>query len=116
MIIFSIFDLSNPDKRSLSPFCVWGGGAVYTLCCYMQQHTHTEEMAERTRSEVWLNFTRLEVDNACYQKCNKSLACKGGNTSNLSKHLAKVLHIQTEECTGFNLLKYCFFWCEILCI
>ena len=51
-----------------------------------QQHTHTEEMAERTkRSKVWLNFTRLDVDNTRCQKFNKSLACKGGNLSNLSK-------------------------------
>ncbi|XP_071062243.1 C-C chemokine receptor type 1 [Pseudochaenichthys georgianus] len=70
----------------------------------MQQHTHTEEMAERTRSEVWLNYSRVDVDNTRYQKWNKSLACEGGNTSNVSKHLAKVLHIQTEECTGLDCL------------
>ncbi|XP_033979359.1 uncharacterized protein KIAA1958 [Trematomus bernacchii] len=71
----------------------------------MQQHTHTAEMAgrmERTkRSKVWLNFTRLDLDNARCQMCNKNFACKGGNTSNLSKHLAKVHHIQWEKCTVF---------------
>ena len=67
--------------------------------------THTAEMVERSkRSKVWLNFTRLDVDNARCQKGNKSLAFKGGNTSNLSKHLAKVHHIQTEKCTVFDCL------------
>ena len=66
--------------------------------------SNTEEMAERKRSEVWLNFTRLDVDNARYQKCNESLTFKGGNTSSLSKHLAKVHPIQTEKFTVFDCL------------
>lgn len=30
-----------------------------------------------------------EVKNACCHKCDKSFACKGGNMSDLSKHLAE---------------------------
>ena len=74
------------------------------------EHTHKARlrfwtMAERTkRSKVWLYFTRVDVDSARCHKCDKSFACKGGNTSNLSKHLAKVHHIQTEKCTVFDSL------------
>ena len=40
-VIFSIFDLSNPDERSLSPACVRGGGAVYThALLHAATHTH----------------------------------------------------------------------------
>jgi len=92
--------LQSRREISLPRLCARGRGSLHTRSCYMQQHTHTEEMAERTRSEVWLNFTRL----ARCLKCNKSLACQGGNTSNLSKHLAKVHHVQTEKCTGFDCL------------
>ena len=93
---------SFQSRREISRLCARGRGSLHTRSCYMQQHT--AEMAERKRSEVWLNVTRLDVDNARCQRCNKSLACQGGNTSNLFKHLAKVHHIQTEECTGFDCL------------
>ena len=106
MRVFSIFPIQTRDlfNLSLPRLLARGRGSLHTRSCYMQQHTHTEEMAEGTRSEVWLNFTRLHVDNARCQKCNKSLGCKGGNTSNLSKHLSKVHHIQTEKCTVFDCL------------
>ena len=63
-------------------------------------------MAERTkRSKVWLYFTRVDSDNARCLKCNKVFASKGGNTSGLSKHLAKVHHTQMQRCTVFDKLK-----------
>ena len=38
-----------------------------------------ETMVERTkRYKWWLSFTRINVDDACYQNCDKSFACKGG--------------------------------------
>ncbi|KAK7904323.1 hypothetical protein WMY93_016930 [Mugilogobius chulae] len=60
-------------------------------------------MAERAkRSRVWLYFTKIDADNARCLKCNKTFSCKGGTTSNLSKHVAKIHGIQTERCTVFD--------------
>lgn len=60
--------------------------------------------ARTKRSKVWLYFTRIDANNSRCHKCNRSFASKCGNTSNLSKHLAKVHHIQTEKCTVFDKL------------
>jgi len=97
MRLWCIFDL---------PVCVCEGAGPFTHTRLLHAcNTHMAEMAERTkRSKVWLYFTRLDVDNARCQKCNKPFTCKGGNASNLSKHLAKVHHIQTEKCTVFDSL------------
>ena len=66
MRVFSIFPIQTRDlfNLSLPRLLARGRGSLHTRSCYMQQHTHTEELAERTRSEVWLNFTRLDMGRA----------------------------------------------------
>ena len=85
----------------------WAGHHTHRDSTAEQSSTHTQKEPEhcestqhvkkRTkRSKVWLYFGRVDADNARCNKWNKLLASKGGNTSNLSKHLAKVHQIQTE--------------------
>lgn len=104
---FSLFLILNRVLcRSLS--CT-GGGLSLPVC-----HYHTPASVQRQRdliwvamakrhkhSDVWLCFSRIYADSAHCNKCNKSFACKGRNTSNLSKHPAKQHHTQTERCTFF---------------
>ena len=98
--VYDVFSIFPIQTRSLSPTSVCEGAGRLTHTRLLHAcNTHTE-MAERTRPEVWLHFTRLDVDNARCQKYNK----RSAGTSNLSKHLAKVLHIQTEKCTVFDCL------------
>ena len=64
-----------------------------------QTETQSSEWKWRRGSQVWLYLMRIYADNASWDICNKSFACKRGNTSNLSKLQAKPHHIQMEECT-----------------
>ncbi|KAJ8415737.1 hypothetical protein AAFF_G00402940 [Aldrovandia affinis] len=41
----------------------------------------------KKRSMVWLHFMKLHKDKAKCNECNTIVASKGGNTSNLMKHL-----------------------------
>ena len=57
---------SFQSKREISPQSVCEGAGQFThVAATSMQHTHTEEMAEKTRSKVWLNINRLDLDNAC---------------------------------------------------
>ncbi|KAK9536024.1 hypothetical protein VZT92_005846 [Zoarces viviparus] len=62
-------------------------------------------MPKGKRSKVWLYFAKKDVNNATYRKCNKTIACKAGNTSNLMKRLATHnIHLKAETCTVFDCL------------
>ncbi|XP_077076835.1 zinc finger BED domain-containing protein 4-like [Siphateles boraxobius] len=63
-------------------------------------------MPKAKRSKVWLHFTYNAADSATCNKCLKSTACKGGNTSNLMKHLTKYgVYLKAEQCTVFDNLR-----------
>ncbi|XP_034093328.1 zinc finger BED domain-containing protein 1-like isoform X2 [Gymnodraco acuticeps] len=56
------------------------------------------------RSKVWLHFVRKDNGSAECNTCSKRISSKGGNTTNMTKHLR--LHgIQIKECTVFNLFR-----------
>ncbi len=60
-------------------------------------------MPKTKRSKVWLYFTRKDSENATCSKCSTAVACKGGNTSNLMKHLrAHGINLKAEGCTVFD--------------
>ncbi|KAL3058039.1 hypothetical protein OYC64_010255 [Pagothenia borchgrevinki] len=53
------------------------------------------------RSKVWIHFVRKDNGSAECNTCSKLISCKGGTTTNMTKHLR--LHgIQIKECTVFN--------------
>ncbi|XP_034040278.1 uncharacterized protein LOC117522970 [Thalassophryne amazonica] len=62
-------------------------------------------MPKAKRSKVWLHFTPKGNDSATCHRCHKTIACKGGNTSNLMKHLASHgVYLKAEQCTVFDKL------------
>ena len=63
-------------------------------------------MPEAKRSKVWLHFTNKDANSATCNRCQKTMACKGGNTSNLMKHLATHgVYLKAEQCTVFDKLR-----------
>ena len=63
-------------------------------------------MPKAKRSKVWLYFSPKDSNNAKCNKCNKVIASKGGNTSNLMKHLAThKIYLKAEACTVFDCLR-----------
>ena len=86
--------IPNPEKRSVCEpvLCRQQGGLSLPV-----HHAHTHAGTDSLKA--WLYFTRIHADNAHCHKCNKSFACKGGNTSNLLKHLGKVVLIQMGKCS-----------------
>ncbi|XP_033480950.2 E3 SUMO-protein ligase ZBED1-like isoform X1 [Epinephelus lanceolatus] len=63
-------------------------------------------MPKAKRSKVWLHFTSKDADSAACNKCSKAILCKGGNTSNLIKHLTTHgIFLKAEQCTVFDSLR-----------
>ncbi|CAB1455956.1 unnamed protein product [Pleuronectes platessa] len=63
-------------------------------------------MPKAKRSKVWLCFAPKDRNNATCSKCNKAIASKGGNTSNLMKHLATHnVFLKAKACTVFECLR-----------
>ncbi|KAK0155324.1 Zinc finger BED domain-containing protein 1 [Merluccius polli] len=63
-------------------------------------------MPKAKRSKVWLHFTQKDANSATCNRCQKTHACKGGNTSNLMKHLATHgVYLKAEQCTVFDKLR-----------
>lgn len=63
-------------------------------------------MPKAKRSRVWLHFTSKDADSAVCNKCSKVILCKGGNTSNLTKHLTTHgIFLKAEKCTVFDSLR-----------
>lgn len=98
MIFFPIVHLVCLLKCNVSQFRILnrdqcGGlscaGRALTACSSL---SHTPMQTDTQTPSEWQE--RIDAD-----KCRKSFAHKGGNTSNLSKHLAEVHHIQMEKCT-----------------
>ncbi|KAL1023220.1 hypothetical protein UPYG_G00037900 [Umbra pygmaea] len=64
------------------------------------------KMPKARRSKVWLHFTSRDAYSATCNRCLKAMSCKGGNTSNLMKHLATHRDdLKTEQCTVFDNLR-----------
>ena len=62
--------------------------------------------ARQRRSKVWLYFTRGgDGDKASCNSCQRIIASKGGNTSNMQKHLATHHTIRLRECHVFDSLR-----------
>ena len=58
------------------------------------------------RSKVWLHFTSKELNSATCNRCNKVISSKGGNTTNLTKHLTThSVYLKAEKCTVFDHLR-----------
>src|SRR4029434_3789019 len=56
-------------------------------------------MASRQRhSKVWLYFTRIDDHRATCNACKMSISSKGGNTTNMQKHLSTQHAITLQEC------------------
>ncbi|KAG2456857.1 TNR19 factor, partial [Polypterus senegalus] len=63
-------------------------------------------MPKLKRSRVWLYFTAKDINSAACNKCLKVIMCKGGNTSNLMKHMASHgVFLKAEKCTAFDNLQ-----------
>lgn len=57
------------------------------------------------RSKVWLHFTKTEDGVKC-NVCDKKVAAKTGNTSNLMKHLiVHGINLRQQSCTVFDCMK-----------
>ncbi|XP_054610908.1 uncharacterized protein zgc:153990 isoform X2 [Dunckerocampus dactyliophorus] len=59
----------------------------------------------RKRSKVWLHFTRKDVNWATCNTCRMAVSSKGGNTTNMHKHLHTVHAITLNECRVFDPLR-----------
>lgn len=63
-------------------------------------------MASRQRrSKVWLYFTRKDDHRATCNACKTSISSKGGNTTNMQKHLSTQHAITLQECHVFDALR-----------
>ncbi|XP_072563755.1 uncharacterized protein [Paramormyrops kingsleyae] len=63
-------------------------------------------MPKTKRSKMWLYFTRKDSDTVACSKCFTAVECKGGNTSNLMKHLrVHGINLKAERCTVFDSLR-----------
>ena len=63
-------------------------------------------MAERNCSKVWLYFIKCDGDYARCNICDTKCKARGGNTSNLRKHLVThKIFLKAEECTIFDSLR-----------
>ena len=56
------------------------------------------------RSPVWAHFTRKNDGGVC-NLCQSFCVAKGGNTSNLLKHLRLKHNMHLKQCTIFDVLK-----------
>lgn len=55
------------------------------------------------RSKVWLHFAKVDEKSVRCNICNKIIAAKTGNTSNMMKHLTvHGINIRAESCTVFD--------------
>src|SRR4029434_9889347 len=64
------------------------------------------KMASRQRhSKVWLYFTRTDDHRATCSACKTSISSKGGNTTNMQKHLSTQHAITLQECLVFDALR-----------
>jgi hypothetical protein len=55
----------------------------------------------KKRSNVWLHFTELTDSKACCDIFKSELSVKGGNISNLTKHL-KARHVSVVDGLGLG--------------
>ena len=63
-------------------------------------------MPKAKHSKVWLHFTSKDADSATCNRCLKPMSCKGGNASNLMKHLVTHgVYLKDEQCTVFDNLR-----------
>ncbi|KAL7403771.1 hypothetical protein ABVT39_004898 [Epinephelus coioides] len=56
------------------------------------------------RSKVWAHFIKMNESSARCNICQKVVASKGGNTSNIIKHLQSTHSIKLKECGVFDCL------------
>ncbi|KAM8762179.1 zinc finger BED domain-containing protein 4-like isoform 2-T2 [Acanthopagrus schlegelii] len=55
------------------------------------------------KSKAWLYFRKTDSNNARCSICDKTIACKSGNTSNMLKHLTvHGINLRAESCTVFS--------------
>lgn len=54
------------------------------------------------RSKVWAHFVRVNENSARCNLCQREVASKGGNTSNMTKHLERLHSIKLKECGLFD--------------
>src|SRR4029434_2177 len=93
------------SSLAISPFthsCIVGGGILYYRC----------NPPKRRRRRTWqlgrsvLKFGSISHDkNDTYATCNlckKSISSKGGNTTNMNKHLNTQHGIKLQECHVFD--------------
>lgn len=58
------------------------------------------------RPKVWLHFLKVDAESAKCNICDKSIATKAGNTTNLMKHLTMHrINMKAESCTVFDCKK-----------
>ena len=91
------------------------GSEVWILCeTVLISSTKTKKVWMYVFSQSWTEICRPKTSKGVFilhhsrqgslPQCNKYFVCTGGKTSNLSKHLADVHHIQMEKCTVFGSL------------
>lgn len=54
------------------------------------------------RSKVWAHFIKQDGNTSKCNICKHVVSCKGGNTSNLMKHLKTQHSLNVNDCTVFD--------------
>ena len=75
------------------------------MCTHRILAQNVSNMASRQkRSKVWLYFTKKDKTRASCNACRAVITSKGGNTSNMLKHLTTQHAITLYECKVFDTL------------
>ena len=78
------------------------GSLCRWACANLLIQTPANMATRQKRSKVWLYFTRKNYNNATCNACKKSISSKGGNTTNMKKHLNTQHGMKLQECHVFD--------------
>ena len=78
------------------------GSLCRCACADLLLQTAANMATRQKRSKVWLYFTRQNDNNATCNACKKSISSKGGNTTNMKKHLNTQHGLKLQECHVFD--------------